>query len=150
MAGQLAFKIVTPERKVYESDVDSVTLPTTEGEITILPGHLSLVALLKSGELKVKSGNEEITLAVAGGFIKNNNSQLVVLADSAEHAEEIDLAKAEEAYQKAAQAMLEAKDKEDFDFTALAVQLEHELTRVKVATRRKYKNVGGKNLSQPN
>ena len=70
MSKQLKLKIITPERTVLEEMVDSVTLPTTEGEITILPGHIALVSALKTGDIVARVNGEPIPMAVAGGFIE--------------------------------------------------------------------------------
>lgn len=131
------FKIVSPERVVYEDDVDQVTLPAKEGEITILPNHIPLVASLHAGELVVKKGNRMVPMVVSGGLVEVQPGSLVtVLADTAEKIEEIDEKRAEEARQRATQLMKE-KVVEAEDYAALAAKLEKELVRLKVA--RKYR-----------
>jgi F-type H+-transporting ATPase subunit epsilon len=136
----LHFKIVAPERLVYEdAAVDSVTLMTTVGEITILPHHIPLTASLRAGELLVKKGSEVLPMAISGGLVEvQAGSRVTVLADSAELVEEIDEVRAEEARQRAATVMSEKRD-EQVDFTALAAKMEKELARVKVA--RKYRHI---------
>ena len=67
---KIKFKIVTPERIVFEDEVDQVTLPVTDGEVTILPNHLSYIASLKAGEIMLKKDGKEINMAVSGGFIE--------------------------------------------------------------------------------
>ena len=89
MSKQIKLKIVTPEKLVLEEMVDQVTLPTTEGEITILPDHIPLIAGLKAGDVVAVSNGEHIPMAVVGGFveIKNNEqgqTEVAVLADFAE------------------------------------------------------------------
>ncbi|MCX6790757.1 MAG: F0F1 ATP synthase subunit epsilon [Candidatus Gribaldobacteria bacterium] len=133
---KIKFKIVTPERIVFEEEVDQVTLPTQEGEITVLPQHIPLVAILKSGELWVKKGQEEISLAVSGGLIEVKENEVVVLADTAEQAHEIDEQKAEQARARAVELM---ENKEAVDSTALMAKMEKELARLKVARKHKSK-----------
>ncbi len=125
--------IATPERVTLEAMVDQVTIPTTTGEITILPGHVPLVGIIKPGELMTKTNGIENSLAVAGGFFEINDNEVKVLADSAEHATELDLAIVEAAQARAEADLAEARNKEDVDYTALAANLERELARGKVA-----------------
>ncbi len=135
---KLKFKIVTPEKIIYEKEIDSVTLPTSQGQITLLPDHLPLVAILVPGELVIKSRqDEEIFLAVAGGFIEVGKNEVRVLTETAERAEEIDEARAQEARARAQRLLLENKNREAVDYTALAVRLAKETARLKVAKKRK-------------
>ncbi len=128
------FQIATPERVVFDApSVEAVTLPTQMGEITVLPDHLPLVANLTAGELKIKLNNQELSLAVSGGFINVRPGEVVVLADTAERAEEIDEQRAEEARVRAKQVMEQSRTVEATDYTALAAKLEKELARLKVA-----------------
>jgi len=133
---KIHFKIVTPERVVYESEIDQATLPTAQGIITILPNHISLVGVLKPGELMIKKGKEEIAMAVSGGMIEVAKNKVIVLADTAEHASEIDEQRAQEAKDRASKLMSE-KNREEVDYTGLAIQIEKELARLKVARRHK-------------
>lgn len=137
----IKFKIITPEKVVYESEISQVTLPTQQGEITILPNHLPLVSVLQPGELIIKKDNQEIAMAVSGGFVQVKKNEVVVLADTAEQAEEIDEARAEEARQRARKLMAEYKDKEAVEYTALAAKIEKELARLKVARKRKHQRL---------
>ncbi|MCX6789401.1 MAG: ATP synthase F1 subunit epsilon [Candidatus Gribaldobacteria bacterium] len=133
---KIKFKIVTPERVVYESEVDQATIPTAQGEITVLPNHIPLVGVLRPGELMIKKGKEEITMAVSGGMIEVTKNMIVILADTAEQAHEIDEQRAKEAKDRALKLMSE-KNREDVDYTGLAIQIEKELARLKVARRHK-------------
>ena len=101
MSLRIKFKIVTPERTVCEQEIDQATLPVTDGEVTILPNHQSYIASLKAGEIILKNEKENIHMAVSGGFIEFDKNNLVILADTAERAEEIDLSRAEEARKRA-------------------------------------------------
>lgn len=130
------FLIITPERQVFSDEIDQISLTTEEGEITVLPNHIPLVTNLKPGELRYKKKDEEITLAVSGGFgVVRTDGTVVVLADTAEHAHEIDLKRAEEARARAAKLMAESRNKEDVSYTSLALKLEKELTRLRVGNR---------------
>lgn len=134
----IKLKIVTPEKTVYEDEVYQATLPVSDGEVTILPDHRSYIASLKSGEVilkKERSSDEEIDLAISGGFIEFNNNKLVILADTAERAEEIDLGKAKEARKKAEELKKQKISVDETDYARVAVLLEKQLTRVRVAER---------------
>ena len=130
------FKIVTPEREVFADEVTQVSLMTTMGEITILPHHIPLVTNVVPGEIKYKKNNEELSIAVSGGFAEvRPDGSVVILADTAEHAHEIDVARAEEAKTRAEKLMAEARNKDDVDYSALSVKLERELARLRVGKR---------------
>jgi F-type H+-transporting ATPase subunit epsilon len=139
MAEKISFQITTPEREVYNDAVDQVTLPTLEGEITILPNHLPLVAVLVPGEARLIRDKEEVLMAVSGGFIEvQPGSRVVVLADTAEKAEELDIKKIEEAKKRAEEMLAEKRDLDEEAFAEAAAALERELARLKVA-RKKYR-----------
>ncbi|MDD2807354.1 MAG: ATP synthase F1 subunit epsilon [Patescibacteria group bacterium] len=133
------FKIVTPERVVMSEVVKQVTISTVAGEITVLPHHLSLVSLLKPGEVRAVLHDSEVTvsMAVSGGFIEVTHDRVLILADTAERAEEIDEQQAVAAHQRAQQLMTESKNRDDVDYTALAGKIEKELARLKVARKRR-------------
>lgn len=135
---KLKFKIVTPEKVVYEKEIDQVTMPTQAGEITVLPSHVPLLTALKSGELVIKIDGKELAMAVSGGFAEIREYEVIVLTDSAELAHEIDEQRAEEARARAQKLLADAKDREDVDYTALAGKIEKELARLKVARKRKH------------
>lgn len=134
---KIKFKIATPERVVYEDEVDQITLPTKMGEITVLPNHLPIVSSLQAGEILIKKDGQETPLAVSGGFVEFNSNQMAILADTAERVEEIDEARAEAARARVAEILENKRGAEAVDFTALAAKMEKELARLKVA--RKYK-----------
>ncbi len=137
----LHFQIATPERVVFEApSVSAITLPTKMGEITILPDHLPLVSSLVPGEVRVTIGGEHISMAVSGGFIEVKPGKVVVLADTAERAEEIDEQRAEEARERARQLMQQKRVAEEVDYAALTAKLEKELARLRVV--RKHKDRG--------
>ncbi|MBI4090393.1 MAG: ATP synthase F1 subunit epsilon [Candidatus Komeilibacteria bacterium] len=135
------FKIVTPERVVFESQVSQATLPTRMGEITVLPNHIPLVSSVIPGEIRIvdEQGREHL-LAVAGGFVQVYPGKIVILADRSEMAHELDEARAAEAHERA-RKLLEAKTgMPDRDYAALKALMDKELARLKVA--RKYKERG--------
>ena len=128
------FKIVTPEKTVYENEILQVSIPTTSGEITVLQNHIPLVSVLASGELKIKDKDGEYHIAVSGGFIEvRGNSEVIILADSAERAEEIDVEKAEEARKRAEEQMKNIKNVQDVDFAKLQALIDREVNKMRVA-----------------
>lgn len=134
MSLRIKFKIVTPDRTVYESEVDQATLPVADGEVTILPNHRSYIAALKAGEICLKSNGEEISMVTSGGFIEFNDNTLVVLADTAEHAAEIDVKRAEETARKRAEDLKNQKiTLSEMEYARVAASIEKELARVRVA-----------------
>lgn len=136
----LKFQIITPERVVFSEEVEQVTTMTRDGEITVLPHHIALVSILQPGELKYKKNGQEFSLAVSGGFLEVlPDNSLVILADTAEPAEEIDLERAEKAREKAEKLMSESRHREDVDYTALQANLEKALNRLKIA--KKYRKL---------
>ena len=140
---KLQFEITTPERTVYKEEIDSVTIPTSTGEITVLPNHIPLVSKLVPGELKVRRGSDEVFMAVSGGFIEvRHNNQVIILADTAERAEEIDAAKAEEARARATKLIgKELKDSEKF--AQASAILEKSMVRLRVSKRARHRGHHG-------
>ncbi len=103
MAGQLYVEIVTAERLVYSGPVGYVSAPSVEGRVGILPGHAALLAALSPGELRLqpRDEEEEISLAIGGGFLEVSGNRVIVLAHSAERATEIDVQRAMQARERA-------------------------------------------------
>jgi len=99
----LKIDIVTAERIVYSAEVDAVIAPGVEGQLGILPHHAPLMTILQAGELVVRKGAQEESLAISGGFLEVRPDRVIVLADQAERAEEIDASRAEEARKRAEQ-----------------------------------------------
>jgi F-type H+-transporting ATPase subunit epsilon len=133
MSKKIKFKIVTPERTVFEQDVEQITLPVVDGEVTIMPDHRSYIAALKAGEIMFKIDGKETLLVVSSGFIEFNDNVLVVLADTAEAAEEIDLARAEEARKRAEQIKHEKVTMNEMEYARVAAAIEKEMARIRVA-----------------
>ena len=135
---KLKLKIVTPERLILEEMVDQVTLPSSEGEITILPDHIPIVTGLAPGDVVAVVNGEHVPMAVAGGFveIKKNTegiTEVAVLADFAEHVSEISEEKIAQAKARAEELRKQMENKEVVDFEHFASELERSLTRVKIA-----------------
>ncbi|MES2930222.1 MAG: ATP synthase F1 subunit epsilon [Patescibacteria group bacterium] len=146
MSKTLKLKIVTPERLILEEEVQSVTLPTEQGEITILPEHVPLIASLVSGDIVAITNGEHIPMAVVGGFIEvkkeSDITTVAILADFAEHIGDITEDAVERAKARAEELRKQAENKEVVDFEHFATELERSLTRVKIADKwrtRKYR-----------
>lgn len=135
MSLRIKLKVITPERVVYESEIYQVTLPTQAGEITILPNHRSYIASLKPGEIitKAENSDEGISLAVAGGFIEFHDNNLVVLADEAQMADEINIEEVEKAKKRAEDIKNRVIQTDDMEYARVAASLEIELAKLKVA-----------------
>ncbi len=128
--------IVTIERIVFSNDVDMVVAPGTEGMLGILPHHAPLMTGLKAGELVIKRhGVPDQSVAIGGGFMEVRPDKVTILADTAEHASEIDVARAEEA-RRSAEQLLREKPADAAQFAALEAALRRAEVRLKVARRR--------------
>ena len=132
----LHLEVITPERKVYEDDVDMVVAPASEGYVGILPHHAPLFTTLGPGEFKVKRGGIEEVLAVFGGFMDVRADRVVVLTDAAEHAEEIDATRAQEARDRA-QQVLAAGPASAADEQRARAELQRALVRLRVSESRR-------------
>ncbi len=128
--------IVTAERVVLSEDVDYVSAPGVDGILGILPRHQPLLTALTFGELHYKKGGQEFDFAIGGGFMEVRPDKVTVLADSAEHAEEIDEQRAEQARQRAQQTLKE-KPRGDVEFARIEQSLRRAEIRLKVARRRR-------------
>ena len=128
-------EIVTPERLAYSDEVDAVVLPGSEGELGVLPHHAPLVSTLGVGELRIRKGGAEESFAIVGGFLQVRPDKVVVMAETADMASEIDLEKAQEARREAERA-LETGYSEGADLSAARAALQHALLRIRVAERR--------------
>ncbi|MEK9151233.1 MAG: ATP synthase F1 subunit epsilon [Patescibacteria group bacterium] len=133
--GSIKFKIVTPERTVVEEEIYQATLPVVGGEVTILPHHIPYIGAIKAGEIVLRHAphGEEMSLATSGGFAEFHDDTLVILADTAERAEEIDLARAEEARRRAEELKKEQLHVGDEEYARTAALIEKEFARVRVA-----------------
>ncbi len=102
--------VVVPERELFDGEVQSVRFNTVVGQIEVLPKHMPLMTQLEEGELVAQTGEESYYFAVHGGFAEITPTRVVILADSAERAEEIDLARAERAREEARKALEAARE----------------------------------------
>ena len=147
MIKQLKLKIVTPERLILEEMVDQVSLPTTLGEITVMPDHIPLITELASGDVVAYVNGEHVPMAVVGGFIEvkqneNGITEVAVLADFAEHVSELHDEAIEKAKARAEELKKLMENKDHVDFEHFEAELERSLTRVKIADKwrtRKYR-----------
>ncbi len=131
----IRLEIVTAERIVYSEDVDMVVAPGVAGQLGILPHHTPLMTTLQPGELLVKKGGEEISMAISGGFLEVRPEKVVVLADAAERVDEIDLQRAMEARRRAEERLKERGP--EMDLARAEAALRRSLIRIKVAERRR-------------
>ncbi|MBI2476088.1 MAG: hypothetical protein HYV67_02510 [Candidatus Taylorbacteria bacterium] len=160
MAKKLKLKIITPEKLVFEEEVNQVTFPSTEGELTVLPDHIPLIAGLASGDVVAVTNGEHIPMAVAGGFVEVHpvrslsrggtagasehqtsngvkeekyTTEVVIMADFAEHVSELSEAAIEKAKARAEELRKQMENKEVVDYEHFAAELERSLTRVKIS-----------------
>src|SRR5579863_5680246 len=124
-------EVVTAERELYNGEADLVNAPGSEGRLGILPRHAALLALLAPGELRIKLGDAEEPLFVSGGFIEVFENSVIVLADTAEHAEEIDQARAQAARRRAEERLAQAQSNQER--AEMQAALERAVTRLRVA-----------------
>ena len=130
----LKLEIVTQERRVYSADdVEMVIAPGAEGEMGVLPHHAPLMTALEEGVMRVKhtTGGEEL-VAIHGGFMEVLPDKVTVLADAAERADEIDMARAEESRRRAEETMKQHRDNK-LDYERADAALRRSLIRLKIA-----------------
>ncbi len=128
-------EIVTAEEELYAGDVDILIAPGREGQLAILPNHAPLLTQLGPGLLEFRTGGEEENMAVSGGFLEILGNRAVVLADSAERADDIDIDRAEAAMKRAQERV--AGHDADVDLERAIAQVARARTRVRVARRRR-------------
>jgi F-type H+-transporting ATPase subunit epsilon len=132
----IKFEIVTPERIVLKKNIHKVTLPTESGEITVLPKHEPLISILVPGVLELLDENDEKEIiSISGGFIEVLRNKVVILADSAERAEEIDLERAEEARKRAREEIKNIRHEDRERFAEISGSMAKELARTKAVKR---------------
>ena len=128
-------EVVTAERMVFSDDVNMIVAWGTEGQLGILPHHAPLMTMLRPGDLLIRKDNEEEYLAISGGFLEVRPDKVVILADSCERAEEIDVSRAEAAKRRA-EEMLKGRPPE-VDAAAAEAALRRSLARLKVAEKKR-------------
>ena len=131
-------EIVTPERKVFAQEVDMVSVKGVEGELGIMAGHIPLVTPLQIAPMKIKTKGQEHWLAIHGGFIEVRSDKVVVLAESAEMPDDIDLERAKAAKIRAEQrlSMADRSKRDAVDFRRAELSLQRVITRIRVAEQR--------------
>lgn len=130
-------EIITPEKVILKDEVDEVVVPTMAGEIGILPNHAELLTKVKPGELIIKKNGKYQAFAIMGGFLEVIDNHVSILADYAVRAEDIEIAKVQEAQERAKQKMKQ-KDTEK-DFRVAEAELRKSLLELKVARKHKIK-----------
>ena len=138
MAEKSKLEVVTPKGAVVSKEVDIVTAPGYGGEFGVLANHAPFLSTIKTGVLTYKTGAQEETLMVSGGFCEVSNNKLTFLVESAERGADIDVERAMRAKERAEKRLAEAQaQKEKFDRTRAEAALQRALSRLKVAERRK-------------
>jgi F-type H+-transporting ATPase subunit epsilon len=138
MAEKLKLEVVTPKGAVVSQEVDIVTAPGYGGEFGVLANHAPFLSTIKTGVLTYKTGAQEETLMVSGGFCEVSNNKLTFLVESAERGTDIDVERAMRAKERAEKRLAEAQaQKEKLDRTRAEAALQRALSRLKVAERRK-------------
>ena len=134
MAKTLHLDIVTPEKPTTSLDVEEVTLPAAEGEMGVLPGHMPYVTSLKPGELRYHKDGKVELLAISGGFAEVRGDAVLVLAETAEMAAEIDVKRAENKIREASQA-IKAQSMEQVDVDKMRAEMMMEIVRLRVGNK---------------
>ncbi len=132
----LKIKVVTPDKVLVDEVIDSVSIPTTSGMITVLNKHVPLVSTIKAGEMIIRKAGAGIGYAIWNGLVnvrphRKGLTEVVVLLERSEHVDELDHTRAEEALARARALALEKDD--DVDFGLFEALVEKELNRVKIA-----------------
>ncbi len=130
-------EIVTPEAKVYEDTIDSVVMPTTSGEIDILPGHIPIVTEIQAGELIVEKSGTRQSLAISKGFAQCVGDKISILAEDAIHINEIDESAVEAAQKRAENALATMEKMSDEEVAMLETQIAY--ARAQILVKRKKK-----------
>jgi F-type H+-transporting ATPase subunit epsilon len=125
----LHVKIVTAERSLYDGEANMVQVPGSQGELGILPRHAALLTTIKPGTLEVRLNGTEQPFFISGGFLEVSNNTVTVLADTAEHAESIDEARAQEARRRAEERLQDANS--NVERAEALAALQHAMSRLK-------------------
>jgi len=130
-------RLIAPDGVKYEETASQITLPTRDGQITVLPGHEPLITLLKPGEIIIKEGSRVHELATEGGVVEITQTEVKILADTAEDVHNLDELKIVEAKKAAEKRLSTAKD--DVEFADAAAALEKQIAKLNFLTKRKKK-----------
>lgn len=128
-------KLISPKGVIFEGEVVEASMPTPDGQVTLLAGHMPLITLLSPGEIIIRGGNKEHFLATEGGVAYVSKNMVKILADTAESADSIDSAKIEEAKHRAENLMKNARD--DVEFARAEALLEKQLAKIHFIKKRK-------------
>lgn len=131
----LQLEIITPLKSILKEEVDEIIIPTESGEITILPNHVDLVTKIKTGEMTIKRGSKQTFFAITGGFLEISNNNVSILADYAVRAEDIEVARAKEAQERAKEKMRQKVSGREF--AQAESDLRKSLAELHVAKRRR-------------
>lgn len=138
----IVLKVITPEKVILEETVSQVSLPTVDGEITVLPGHIPLVTLLGKGDIVGIKDSESIPLAVVGGFVRILDNEVAIMADFAEHVSVLTDVEIEKAKARAQELQKQFENNEIVDFERYEAELARSLTRANIGDKwkvRKYR-----------
>ncbi|MFA5133635.1 MAG: ATP synthase F1 subunit epsilon [Patescibacteria group bacterium] len=138
----MQIKVTTPEGVIFEDEVDSATIPTQMGEITILQNHIPLVSALAPGEIILKKNNKEEYLSAGTGFIEVNKNKITILADTAETVASLVEEEILKAKERAEKLLQEKRNVSEVAFVEAAAALEREMSRLKIYRRRKASGKG--------
>ena len=130
-------EIVTPEARVYEDTIESVVMPTTSGEIDILPGHIPIVTEVQAGELIVSKSGTHQSLAISKGFAQCVGDKISILAEDAIHIDEIDESAVEEAQKRAEEALATMEKMSDEEVAMLETQISYARAQILLKKKRK-------------
>jgi F-type H+-transporting ATPase subunit epsilon len=142
----IELQIVTPDKLLVKEQVDEVEIPGSEGYFGVLPGHTPMLASLAVGEMWYRQGQEKTYLSLAFGFAEVLPDRVTILAQLAERAEDIDIARAEEAKRRAESRVVQAKD---IDYERARTALVKSLTRLQVASRAQFAGRVGRQRMPP-
>ncbi len=134
MADKLLFEIVTPERLAFSEEVDEVTLPGSVGEFGILPGHVPFLSTLQIGVISTRQKGRGLYYAVSGGFVEVHEDHVIVLAETAERSDEIDVTRAQASRDRAEKILRETQDASESRFKRAELRLKRALTREEVSS----------------
>ncbi|HAX62104.1 MAG TPA: ATP synthase F1 subunit epsilon [Elusimicrobia bacterium] len=126
-----SLEIITPDKIAYKDDVEQISIPAFNGEIGVLPGHIDYLAMLEPGEIRIKKNDELKLFAVSGGFAEIHPKNVVILCETADSAEEIDIERAELSKQRAKEKL---KAKEKVDTAQIEAQIHIAAARLKVVS----------------
>ncbi len=130
----LHLELITPDRVLFQGDIDSVSIPTPDGEITVLPHHIPLISIVKPGSILMRTGKEEQFFSVSRGVVEVNGTSLRILADTAERVDELEEAAIAKAKESAEKLMQEKREDREGFAEATAI-LDRELARLQTIRR---------------